>query len=63
MIKKICVTCAIKLIKPIEHDEVALAMFDQSYSIVTSDQTCEMKRCISRADKLMIAVLETIKAL
>lgn len=60
---RICIVCAIKLIKPIEHDEVALAMFDQSYSIVTSDKTCEMKRCISRADKLTKDVLDVIKAL
>lgn len=46
--KRICITDAIKLVKPIEHDPIALAMFDQSYSVVTSSSACELKHCSGR---------------
>lgn len=50
-IKRICVTDAIALMKPIEHDPVAMAFIDQMYSIVTSGETCEMEHCTDRAAK------------
>ena len=49
--KKICVTDAIRMIKPIEHDELAMAIFDLNHSIVTSGETCELEHCTDRAAK------------
>jgi len=58
--KRICVTDAIKLLEPIEHDEVALAMFEQSYSVVTSSAICELKHCSARRAETLEAFLAII---
>lgn len=48
---RICIADAIKLIEPIEHDKVAMAIIDQNYSIVTSSESCELEHCTDRAAK------------
>ena len=61
--KRICVTDAAKLLEPIEHDEVALAMFAQSYSVVTSSAICELKHCSARRAETREAFMLMIKDL
>lgn len=58
--KKICVTDAARLLEPIEHDKIALAMFEQSYSVVTSSALCQMKHCSARRAETMQAFLAII---
>jgi hypothetical protein len=61
MIQKICIADAMKLLKPIENDQVAIEMFDHSYQIITDQEICEMKRCSARTIKNMKDVIDLLR--